>query len=632
MICRERRGSQDWEIILSVPEECEVKGVLHNGTPLLGEAGEYRPQSFSGVLVVEYAGGASEEVPLIGDTPFIIFKLRSEWQGDGRRTRATTRGHFIVIAPTEWTRTGRPPVEAAGCADARYTAHFFFNQPGGETSGVGGFEESALPTAEAGYALQGTRVHDDSESGDMFVGDAPTLEPASGIVWARVGEEAQCGWKGQSFKPAEDSLRGVLGGRQGRFYIRVYDESTALVDSGEFRYSTNLREIRVNGEPYSADMLLAPAPEGHSPASLSFVGVDGAAVSAELMVANDHVTVAPGGVATVAPHPDGDETTWSLEPGSSMDVVIRLPRIWWRMVVPDVSPGGWRDRVISMSRDEFREQSQANAKMEVHLPPSVKGMRAGFKHLDQSFPAERAEGNFRRVILPLNAFVDYEEIDRPSTKNVYLKIRCDKVEFGLVHVIPDPPPPRPESPRTQERRRGQRRGGIRRDGRGQPGRRGPKSRRDPERPRIPERIPVMERPRVPKKPLVPKNPQRRYHLNVPGRGAALFTLVARTKCDQHVTDNERSTSYKSLEKHIGEVRECCASTADYLTPGRPLKDAVFRVILSKDNRPLTAQQISNELNERWPNSRLNLSPWAIEKILDSDPKYLNNERRKPKHG
>ena len=438
LICRERRGSQDWEVILSVPEEREVGGVLHNGTPLLGEAGEYRPPSFSGVLVVVYADGSSEEVPLIGDTPFIIFKLRSEWQGDGRRTRAITRGHFIVIAPTEWTRTGHPPVEAAGCVDARYTAHFFFNQPGGGTGGVGGFEESALPTAEAGYALQGTRVHDDSESGDMFVGDAPTLEPASGIVWARVGEEAQRGWMGQSFRPAEETLPDVLGGRQGRFYVRVYDESTALVDSGEFRYSTNLREIRVNGEPYSADMLLAPAPEGHSPASLSFVGVHGAAVSAELMVANDHVTVAAGGVVTAAPHPKADETTWSLNPGGP-DVVISLPRIWWRMVGPDVNACDWCDEAISMTRDEFRAEMEAE--IEIRLPSRIRQVRAGFDLSNdpaQAYPAEEP--------LPLAAFVDYEEIDRPSTEDVYLRIRCAEVEIELLHVLPDPPIPEPEAP------------------------------------------------------------------------------------------------------------------------------------------------------------------------------------------
>ena len=628
LICRERRGSQDWELILSVPEERDVEDVLHNGTPLLGEEGEYRPSSFSGVLVVKYADGDSEETRLIDDAPF-IFKLRNEWESDGRKTRSMTKGHFIVIAPREWTRTGRVRVEASGCADGSYVAHYFFSGQEDDTSSIGGFEECDLSVAGPGYVLNGMRIHDDSESGDLFVGDAPTLEPAAGIVWVRVGEEAQDGWKGMSFKPAEKTLSDVLGGRSGRFFVRVYD-SVTLVDSEEFRYSAELREIRVNGEPYLTDMLLAPVPEGHSTVPLSFVGVDGSAVSVELTTANGRVTTASDGLVTVAPHPEADETTWSLGPDGP-DVVIRLPRVWWRLVRPGADADDWRDHPIPMSREEYREL--VGADMEVRLPAHVRRVRAGFdfgKRVDQSYDTER-DGKLRRVNLPLAAFVDYEEIDTPSKEDVSLKIRCAGDDIELIHVIPDAPPPRPESLRDQERRRDRRRDGIRRDDTGRPGRRGPKSRRNQARQRIPEKIPIVQQPHgVPKQPLVVKNPLRRYHLNLPNRDAALFTLVARAKCPEHqLPDNERSTSHTSVGKHIREVRECCASTADYLVSGRLLKDAVFRVVLSEYDRPLTAQQISDELSKRWPTSKRDLSPRIIERLLDSDPNYHVSRSHEP---
>ena len=623
MICRKPIGSWQWEIVLSVPQEREVERVRQGDEDLSAKNREYSPLSFSGSIVIEYDDGDSDEIQLFDNAP-LVFKLPNQWQGDGRRVRGVARGHFVVIAPAKWTRKGRVPVSPESCVDDDFTVHFFYKGQDSEPNDFGGFEEHALSLARTGFELEGKCIHDDAEEGDLFVGASPVLKPADGVVWARVGEEAHSGWEGQNFRPAEASLSDVLGGRQGRFYVRVYDKSVELVDSGEFRYCRDLQEILVNNESYSRDMILIPSLEGHSPTFLKLVGVDGSAVSAALMTTNDHVTVATGGVVTVAPHPEADETTWSLGPGGP-DVVIRLPRVWWSLVRPREDADRWHDRPVPMSRDEFREQSQAEIGIALRLPSHVKRVRAGFdfgKDGVQSFPAPRVEGNSRRVILPLAAFVDYEEIERPSTRNVSLKIRCDGDDIELIRVIPDAPPPRPESLRDQQRRRDRRRGEIRREGRARRGRRGPKSQRSPTRPRIPEKTPVLELPQVPKKPLVVKNPLRRYHLDVAGRGAALYTLVVRTKCPRHqLKENERSISQTSVRKHIKEVRECCASMADYLASGRLLKDAVFRVVLSEYDRPLTAQEISDELDNRWPTSKLDLSPRVIERILDDDPNY-----------
>ena len=631
LICRKPIGSWQWEIVLSVPQERKVERVLQGDKELSAKNREYSPLSFSGSIVIEYDDGDGDEIQLFDNAP-LVFKLPNQWQGDGRRVRGVARGHFVVIVPSKWTRKGRVPVSPESCVDDDFTVHFFYKGQDSEPNDFGGFEEHALSLARTGFELEGKCIHDDSEEGDLFVGASPVLKPADGVVWARVGEEAHSGWEGQNFRPAEESLSDVLGRRQGRFFVRVYDKSVELVDSGEFRYCVDLQEIRVNNESYSRDMILVPSLEGHSPTSLKLVGVDGSAVSAALMTANDHVTVATGGVVTVAPHPEADETTWSLGPGGP-DVVIRLPRVWWRLVRPREDADPWRDRPVPMSRDEFREQSQAEIGIALRLPSHVKQVRAGFdfgKDGVQSFPAQRVEGNSRRVILPLAAFVDYEEIERPSTRNVSLKIRCDGDDIELIRVIPDAPPPRPESLRDQQRRRDRRRGEVQREGRARRGRRGPKSSEESGQPRIPEKTPVLELPQVPKQPLVVKNPLRRYHLDVARRGAALYTLVVRTKCPRHqLTENECSASHTSLGKHIKEVRECCASTADYLASGRFLKDAVFRVVLSEYDRPLTAQEISDELNNRWPTSKLDLSPRVIERILNNDPKLRASGLEEP---
>ena len=141
------------------------------------------------------------------------------------------------------------------------------------------------------------------------------------------------------------------------------------------------------------------------------------------------------------------------------------------MVRPDAGQDGWGDKAISISRDEFREQSNAEAKVEVRVPSSIKNVRVGFgsgKDLDQSFSAERTESGLRQVSLPLDSFVDYEQIDEPSTEGVNLNVRCGDVEIVLIHIIPDPPvpelpqesglpqqepePPQPELPQIPKRR------------------------------------------------------------------------------------------------------------------------------------------------------------------------------------
>lgn len=450
LICRRSPiDSWQWDMILSVPQECNIARVSHGDHELTAENGEYRLMSFSGSLAIEYDDGTNDEISLVGDAPLMIFKLRNEWQGDGRRIGGITCGYFLVVAPCKWTRTGNAPVSPESCTDTDYTAHFFFVAQDDET---GGFEEYPMPLTRTGLTLEGKRLHDDSEDGDLFVGDAPALKPAEGIIWARVGSEATKAWPGENFNPADRTLGDVLGKRQGRFYVRVYDESVSLVDSGEFRYCADLQEIRVNGESYSQDMLLAPSSRGHSPTALQFVVADGVSIQVRAKADKPHVTVAADGVATLAPHPDGDETMWTLGAGRGPDVVIRLPRIWWRMVRPNTNQGGWSDKAISMSRDEFREQSHAEVEVEIRVPSSVRNVHAGFgtgKDLNQSFHAERTGRGLHHVSLPLNAFVDYEQIDGPSTEDVNLNIRCGDVEIVLIHIIPDPAHPEQESRQTK---------------------------------------------------------------------------------------------------------------------------------------------------------------------------------------
>ena len=133
-----------------------------------------------------------------------------------------------------------------------------------------------------------------------------------------------------------------------------------------------------------------------------------------------------------------------------------------------------------------------------------------------------------------------------------------------------------------------------------------------------------------------KDMERRYQLdveNIHGSGASLSALVAARKCYMHrPTGNEYSALDTSPEEHIREVKGCCAAAPDYLLPDTPMKDAIFRVMVARGNKPMTAQDISEDLSERWAASSYprDLSVRVIEKILDNGANYFIHEIPEPK--
>jgi hypothetical protein len=312
----------------------------------------------------------------------------------------------------------------------------------GESEGdVGGFEGYDLALTTTGFELGGVSVFDNSDEGELFVDAPPELRPASGVVWARIGEEREGEWKGENFKPAEQSLAEVLNSRQGRFFVRVYDGDTKLLDSGEFRYLRDLREIRVNGEPYSSNTLLVPPSTGYSPTEVQFVSTDGTAIHPNLDTAGTHVTVQSGGILIVDPHPDGDHISCDLKSGvDRVDTVIKLPRIWWRIDQDDGEADEWRDMPLAMTRQQFREHADADAVIRLRLPMRVSAIKVGFdEELDRTYRPQK-NGDDTETEIRLSDFIDYDQIAQRLNKDSSLSIRCGEVVLPLIRVAADPVP------------------------------------------------------------------------------------------------------------------------------------------------------------------------------------------------
>ena len=435
LVCRKIPASACWEVILTSDEECQLAAAHLEDAPLDFADGRCRIPSLNGRLTVSSQDGQEHVVPLFEGEP-LIFKLRKNWASEGRRTSGIPSGHFIVIAPNAWQRTGHAPVEADGCADPAFRAHYFHRDATASDAGVDGFREWNDSTVAAGIELTGRRIHDDSDEGELFVGNPPGLKSSPDIEWARVGEEATNGW-GKNFQPHGQSLPEALDGRQGRFFLRVYDSEVSMLDSVAFRHLPNLRQILVNGAEYAQDTVLVPRSTGYLLVSVRFVGADGSTLSPVLPVEARQKAL-PSGAIEVPPSPDADRMTCSLgSDARGVNIVLDLPRIWWRLEDSRADPGAWRDTPLVMTREEFRRHAHSNVTISL-LSKRQASVRAGFDdELDQPY---RRTIEDDRIAIPLVHFVDHAQIDRRLNDDACFNVEWAREIVPLIVISADPMP------------------------------------------------------------------------------------------------------------------------------------------------------------------------------------------------
>ncbi len=108
------------------------------------------------------------------------------------------------------------------------------------------------------------------------------------------------------------------------------------------------------------------------------------------------------------------------------------------------------------------------------------------------------------------------------------------------------------------------------------------------------------------------------------QGRAVGMHIAGRRCyESRQADPEVPTSSRAIKKVIKRIADHCDGTSDYLLPDTPLKEAVFRVMLAGGNKPVTPEQVSQSLTERWamtPYPR-DISAPVIQKLMDSSESY-----------
>ena len=434
LLCYKDRTDGTWKVVLSGDEEFQIKAVYLQGKKLDVANNKCRIPSLTGQLTIEYQDEPKQDETLFEDKP-LIFKLQKNWAGNGRKITAITSGYFIVFAPAKWNRTGYVPVAPEGCRDAAFLAHYFYREAQSLDEHIDGFRECENFRAITGIKLSGQRVFDDSDEGDLFVQRVPELTATQDVVWARVGREAKSGWKGQNFKPAEQSLSDILSGREGRFFLRVYDSSCKLLDSTTFRFLQGLKQIWVDGKPYTKDTILLPNLNGHPYTEVHSVGADDSNSLQITLCGGTRATV-KSGILTVDRSPEANRILCKLGSGNNAaKIKLDLPRTWWNMVSHGKIQCAWRDKPLNMTRQEFQEHADNCSEIRL-LQKGLPSIQVGFDD-EQKTNFKLSNGE---CIIPLREFVDHVQIDQRLSADAYFKVKLAGKTLQLIVISADPVP------------------------------------------------------------------------------------------------------------------------------------------------------------------------------------------------
>lgn len=422
-----REGSE-WAIFLRVAPDLGVTDVQLGGEVIVAENGEYRLPRFRGAITLTGGGGESMNVPLFDGREPLLFRLSGSGDSSsGRQCRRITTGRFLVIAPRTASRTSEGYREEEECSDRQFLAHFVTARKEDSAESLGAIGRWRLGTDRTA-SLTGATVFDSSDEGELFVGEPPKLKSDEGIEWARVGEERDGGWQGQNFLANGESLADVIGNRRGRFFLRTYPVgSTALADSTAFRYWPDLKEIQVNGEPFREDLVLIPPGGGTKTTSVHLAGRSGPLVP---RILSKHARLDRGTVC-VEPNPGGDEVHLLLgDVTSRINVVVNLPRVWWRLQGSTV----WTHQPVKLARREFRASPDA---LEVLVPFATSGLSVGLEGHYRSFPTVRDGGhaNKFRCVIPFASFTDDAVLQQDVGTDLALRIRVPGHETDGVSML-----------------------------------------------------------------------------------------------------------------------------------------------------------------------------------------------------
>ena len=100
-------------------------------------------------------------------------------------------------------------------------------------------------------------------------------------------------------------------------------------------------------------------------------------------------------------------------------------------------------------------------------------------------------------------------------------------------------------------------------------------------------------------------------------------LLLGRRCPSCAARYEGTGELPPAEEQLREIAQCCARQEGFIVPEMPLLEIVFRTLLAAGNRPVSLQQLHDDLTDRWatPANPRNISPATLRRILAADTYY-----------
>ena len=462
IICWKRE--RQWMAAVEIPEEFLEKpglAVLQDGSPLTQEESREaccRLERVFGEVVVQWneGEGVQETRVALGQDGYLLFKLSGQDQNQGCRVKSPSSGSYLVMVPDNWERddtlSGPPPVTPESVFLTGYQAHFFelekdgdgkiaFRTPMGKSFVI----ESKAPQFE----LVGTRLNEASgDRGPLFGERPPQIRAPDDQTWKDVrtivvGEEGS--GKGRWRKPfspipegTQQDLPSEVAARKGGWYfLRFYDTNDDLIESLDFRFTCALKEIRI----------LQPSPlppeGGHGLVCVMFLHEPGCAVQPADGLANIQIERQDDKtILTIPPDPTYDETPWLVSPegASQVEVTILVERLWWGIGEERNAPSEWKDRPLTLPRDDFAATSKKALWLRLPRRRWVDKILVGFEQ-PKARPYD-VKVTEKTIAFPLREFGDSKEVsDRTQDHSLKVWIERDDghnegVVEGVLAIIP----------------------------------------------------------------------------------------------------------------------------------------------------------------------------------------------------
>ena len=130
--------------------------------------------------------------------------------------------------------------------------------------------------------------------------------------------------------------------------------------------------------------------------------------------------------------------------------------------------------------------------------------------------------------------------------------------------------------------------------------------------------------------LEPETQELTYFIDVEafeavGRSLALVVKSRRcvycAECENR--PQEEGLLLRDAAEYMDQIADYCCHKPDYLLPGTPLTEAVFRLLLANRNRPMTLGEIEAGLAAAWTSAIYlkNLSDEVLERLLENPNEY-----------